>query len=103
MTKAQVTLEFMFSFLFYILFLSLLISSVHYYTLTVQEKLENTKTLLILEETARIFDSFYAFDSHFSLELGQDFILKEGLIYDSENSIAIETIYEDGGLDGEAA
>lgn len=102
MTKAQVTLEFLSYLLFYLVFLSLLLSSIHYHTVNLQKNLEDSSTLLTLEETARMMDSFYIFDSHFSIEMEGQYILKDNLVYRTDTQITAQTLYSEGELNGEA-
>lgn len=100
--KGQITIEFLSSLLFYLIFLSLLISAVHYYSLTIENKAGKLTEVLKIEEIARIFDSYYL-NPHFSLDLGKnEYQFNNNLIYSKENSVAAETLYSEEELNGEA-
>lgn len=103
MNKAQVTIEFMFSLLFYLLFLSILLSAIHNYNLILKENSQELSSLVEIEEKARIFDFYYSSDSHFSMDMGEkEYHFNNNLIYSEESSAAVETLYSEEGLDGEA-
>ncbi len=101
MNKGQITLDLTISLIFYLIILSLLILSITNYNSTIQKNFQNWQKLIKLEETARIFDSFYWSNFHFSMKLENEYILNQNLISESSSSIISHTFYSEDGINGE--
>lgn len=102
MNKGQVTLDFLFSFLFYLSFLSIILLAIYYYDASVENNFNNLKEFIELENFARILDFYYSSDSHLSIEIQNEYLIKENIIYGKNHSVFVTTLYSEGGLPGES-
>jgi len=99
--KGQITIEYLFSMVFYIVFLTIIIATIFNYSNKLEKSYNTLSEYKNVENIARELDLLYSSNSHFSRTVDKEYFLENNLVCSTDNTCA-KTIYS-GELDGEAS
>jgi len=103
-SKAQVSMEFLFGFLVYLAFISVLLTALFEYSNSLKKQAEEFELLKDAELLARLYDAYECSYGHITMKIeNNNFEFFNNLITNEDSNIAIETIYEGGSFEAEPA
>lgn|GEM_PF-3833375 len=102
--KAQVSIEFLFGFLAYLAFISILLTALFEYSTSLKKQSEEFEILKDAEILARLYDAYESSYGHITIKIeNANFEFFNNLITSKDSNIAIETLYEGGAFEAEPA
>ncbi|MBN2478240.1 hypothetical protein JXB01_03025 [Candidatus Micrarchaeota archaeon] len=102
MSRGQITIEFLFSFLFYLSFIAVAVTALNAYHSSADMKSDSLVYLSEMEGSARMLDTFLIISRHNSISLGLEMQYSDGLMYSEQKpGIFLEVLDYEKGMESE--
>lgn len=102
--KAQASIEFLFGFLVYLAFISVLLTALFEYSNSLKKQAEEFELLKDAEILARLYDEYECTYGHITMKIeNTNFEFFNNILTSADSTVSVETIYEGGSFEAEPA